>query len=102
MKIEIYNGPLKDLINKTFGVFSKMVQAGDDKTILCTRYELWYEKYFAFETRPSDTWVLSFPKTGTTWTQEMVWCILNDLESKEAEQFFDEKIPLLRMGLSSS
>ncbi|RXG59694.1 hypothetical protein Avbf_13898 [Armadillidium vulgare] len=62
MKIEVYNGQLIDLINKTFDVFSKRVQAGDDKTVLCARYELWYEKYFAFETRSSDAWVLSFPK----------------------------------------
>ncbi|XP_055696596.1 luciferin sulfotransferase-like [Lutzomyia longipalpis] len=32
--------------------------------------------------RSDDVWVLSFPKCGTTWTQEMVWQICNDLNFK--------------------
>ncbi|XP_046383782.1 luciferin sulfotransferase-like isoform X2 [Ischnura elegans] len=37
------------------------------------------------ESRPDDVWVASFPKCGTTWTQEMVWCICNDLNFEHAK-----------------
>ena len=32
--------------------------------------------------------------SGTTWTQEMVWCIMNDLDFDVAkEKSLDERIP---------
>ncbi|XP_063242492.1 luciferin sulfotransferase-like [Bacillus rossius redtenbacheri] len=43
-----------------------------------------------FEARDDDVWVVSFPKCGTTWTQEMVWLLVNDLNYEEAE-----KVPLV-------
>ncbi|KAG8230727.1 hypothetical protein J437_LFUL010829 [Ladona fulva] len=37
-----------------------------------------------FEVRDDDIVVASYPKTGTTWTQEMVWCIGNNLDFEKA------------------
>nr|CAD7448559.1 unnamed protein product [Timema bartmani]CAD7457250.1 unnamed protein product [Timema tahoe] len=42
-----------------------------------------------------DVWVVSFPKTGTTWTQEMVWCIANDLDFQAAKVPLPERFPFL-------
>ncbi|BES99393.1 Sulfotransferase domain [Nesidiocoris tenuis] len=33
-----------------------------------------------FEVRPDDVWLISFPKCGTTWSQELIWLIGNDLD----------------------
>ena len=30
--------------------------------------------------RENDIWVVTFPKCGTTWTQEMVWQIANNVD----------------------
>ncbi|XP_050304334.1 luciferin sulfotransferase-like [Anthonomus grandis grandis] len=43
----------------------------------------------------ADVWIVSFPKTGTTWTQEMVWLLLNDLNYKAAEQNLIKRSPQL-------
>ncbi|XP_073943442.1 sulfotransferase 1B1-like isoform X1 [Choristoneura fumiferana] len=40
----------------------------------------------AMTTRPDDAWVVTFPRSGTTWTQEMVWLIKNDLDYETALQ----------------
>uniref|UniRef100_A0A7G3B0S3 Putative sulfotransferase 4a1-like protein n=1 Tax=Lutzomyia longipalpis TaxID=7200 RepID=A0A7G3B0S3_LUTLO len=37
-----------------------------------------------FAVYPDDTWVVTYPKCGTTWTQEMVWLINNGLDVKAA------------------
>uniref|UniRef100_T1JAZ7 Sulfotransferase domain-containing protein n=1 Tax=Strigamia maritima TaxID=126957 RepID=T1JAZ7_STRMM len=37
-----------------------------------------------FEARPDDIYVISYPKTGTTWAQEMVYVIGNDLDFAKA------------------
>ncbi|XP_003424762.3 luciferin sulfotransferase-like [Nasonia vitripennis] len=47
------------------------------------------------EVRDDDIWVCSFPKTGTTWTQEMVWCIANDLDFDGAKVVLSERFPFL-------
>ncbi|XP_063533540.1 sulfotransferase 1B1-like [Cydia strobilella] len=34
--------------------------------------------------RPDDVWVLTFPRSGTTWTQELVWLVKNNLDYERA------------------
>lgn len=53
------------------------------------------EIYTRFKIRPDDTFVLSFPKSGTTWTQEMVWLIANDCDFTGAKAFLRERFPFL-------
>jgi len=41
-------------------------------------YEKYAEAYRTFEFHPDDVLVCTFPKSGTTWTQEVVWTLRND------------------------
>ncbi|XP_037093832.1 luciferin sulfotransferase-like [Pollicipes pollicipes] len=43
------------------------------------------EDLYNYPLDPSDVWVMSPPKCGTTWTQEMVWLIANDLDYEGAK-----------------
>ncbi|CAG9783944.1 unnamed protein product [Diatraea saccharalis] len=40
---------------------------------------------YNMELKPDDTWVISFPKSGTTWMQELVWLVANDFDYATAE-----------------
>ena len=34
---------------------------------------------FDFDLREDDIWIVTYPKCGTTWTQELVWMLVNDV-----------------------
>lgn len=43
-----------------------------------------------------DVWVVTFPKCGTTWTQEMSWMIGHNLDYKTSlETKLDERFPFI-------
>ena len=47
-----------------------------------------------FECKDDDLWIASFPKCGTTWTQEMVWNIINHLDFKTAQEIpLNSRVP---------
>lgn len=63
--------------------------------VLTPKYKPFADKIKNFKIKTDDTWLISFPKTGTTWTQEMVWLISNDLDFKGAEQDLRKRFPFL-------
>lgn len=50
-----------------------------------------------FKVRETDVIVVGYPRCGTTWTQEMVWLIANDLNFEKAKIFIDERFPNLEV-----
>ncbi|XP_054263239.1 luciferin sulfotransferase-like [Macrosteles quadrilineatus] len=64
-------------------------------TVLPVYYRQFAQDILNLEIREQDVWVCSFPKTGTTWTQEMVWCIANDLDFEGAKVKLPERFPFL-------
>ncbi|XP_052757403.1 luciferin sulfotransferase-like isoform X2 [Galleria mellonella] len=57
-------------------------------------------KIYNMEVRPNDVFVVTFPKSGTTWVQELVWLIGNDLDYKTASnvQLF-QRFPFLEFTM---
>ena len=54
------------------------------------------EKIYNFEVKPDDVWIITYPKCGTTWAQEMLWLILNKVNFEEAKQIKGrERIPYI-------
>ena len=52
----------------------------------------------SFDVRDDDIWISSFPKCGTTWTQEMVWNIVNNVDLEQARSVtLDKRIPFLEL-----
>ncbi|KAF5292702.1 hypothetical protein FQR65_LT11170 [Abscondita terminalis] len=50
------------------------------------------------QVKNSDVFLVGHPKSGTTWAQEMIWLIVNDLDYEGAAAFVDERIPVLEMS----
>ncbi|XP_050392736.1 sulfotransferase 1B1 [Patella vulgata] len=52
------------------------------------------DKIHHFQIREDDVWVLSYPKAGTTWMEEIVYLIMNDLDIVKARsKIIEERIP---------
>lgn len=50
--------------------------------------------------RPDDTWVVTYPRSGTTWTQELVWLLANDMDFQGAKsQSLHFRFPFVDLDL---
>ncbi|KAF5277396.1 hypothetical protein FQA39_LY06209 [Lamprigera yunnana] len=58
------------------------------------------EEISKFNIKDNDIFLLGYPKSGTTWAQEMIWLIANDLNYEGAKVFVDERFPVLELGAS--
>lgn len=72
------------LVNELKGQPDGFVQVGPEKWILPQSYADFADKIYNFEARPDDVFVCTFPRSGTTWTQEMIFLICNDLDYETA------------------
>lgn len=48
------------------------------KFLFVNRFKHYEDELNNFIVKPDDVWVASYPKSGTTWWQEMVWLICNN------------------------
>ena len=43
------------------------------------------EQIYNFQLREDDIWIVTYPKCGTTWTQELVWTLINDVDQEKGK-----------------
>eukprot|EP00091_Calanus_sinicus_P011180 TRINITY_DN25397_c0_g1_i1.p1 TRINITY_DN25397_c0_g1~~TRINITY_DN25397_c0_g1_i1.p1 ORF type:complete len:318 (-),score=121.60 TRINITY_DN25397_c0_g1_i1:101-1030(-) len=62
-----------------------------------------FKRIYNMEVTEKDIWVVTYPRSGTTWTQEMVWNIVNNLDFERAKKTdIDEKFFFLDMDCLKS
>jgi len=74
-----------------------LVRGDPGGLILCKKYADNAEKYFNFPLRSEDVWVITYPKCGTTWTQEMVWMIAHDCDTEAAKESLITRSPFIEL-----
>lgn len=76
------------------------VQVGEKKWFFPYRFTEQGEGFFNFKAKSSDTWVISYPRSGTTWTQELVWLLSNNLDYETAGKItLAERFPFLEFSM---
>ena len=55
------------------------------------------EKLYNFGLRADDIWIVSHPKCGTTWTQELVWMLLNDVSMEKGNVPIAKRSPWIEV-----
>ncbi|XP_014257095.1 estrogen sulfotransferase-like [Cimex lectularius] len=105
--VEDLNDPLADYIREHR--VPGLMPVGDIRVfpsgvVMPREFTNYVERVKNFTVRPDDVWVISYPKCGTTWTQEMVWLIGNDLDYESAKnKLLLQRFPFLEaVGIISS
>ena len=59
-------------------------------------FQKFQHRFKNWKVREDDIYVLTFPKNGTTWTQELVWLLQNDCDFEQAKTItLDKRFPFM-------
>jgi len=75
----------KEKLNELWGETSSQrdsIISTPHNIVMPKTYEAIAEKIQNFKVREDDIWIITYPKCGTTWTQEIVWHIMNDVNKE--------------------
>ncbi|XP_045611813.2 sulfotransferase 1B1 [Procambarus clarkii] len=75
----------EELKAKFQGLSSGLVKVGEAEHLLPPHCTSLLPKYHNFSFREDDVVVMTFPRSGTTWTQEIVWVMRNGLDFHTAK-----------------
>nr|CAD7434031.1 unnamed protein product [Timema monikensis] len=87
------------LLDDFTGERTGFVQVGQQKWFLPSKYEHQAVGYHNMTLRSDDIWVVTFPRSGTTWTQELLWLLNNDFDYDTARRVnLVERFPFLEFS----
>ncbi|XP_037025040.1 luciferin sulfotransferase-like [Bradysia coprophila] len=79
------------------GSFSAKNQLNNPECVLAARFQQYLPYIFNYDVRSDDIWIVTYPRSGTTWTQEMVWLINNGYDYQKAQNIpLTHRSPTLR------
>ncbi|XP_046737702.1 luciferin sulfotransferase-like [Diprion similis] len=100
IQIERFDDELEDLIKKVYNnPFRSFVKMNG--VTMSETHKKFSDAIENFQVRDDDVWVCSIPKSGTTWTQEMVWCIANDLDYERGKISLTDRFPYFDLSARS-
>ncbi|KAF4518308.1 hypothetical protein B566_EDAN005877 [Ephemera danica] len=87
-----------DRLESLFGMKDGgLIEVNPGRVLMPPRFKEVAQRIVDLEVRPDDVWLISYPRTGSTWTQEMVWCIGNDLDFERAQLLQQVRAPVLEL-----
>nr|CAD7457251.1 unnamed protein product [Timema tahoe] len=90
-------GDVASKLDTLFGVEGSLVEVNPGRVLMPPQYQEIGDRILNLPVRPDDVWLVSYPRTGSTWAQEMVWLIGNDLDFEGAKQLQQIRTPLLEL-----
>ncbi|KAJ8914570.1 hypothetical protein NQ315_010034 [Exocentrus adspersus] len=89
-------GKYADIYEKGIGVKDLMYKVTPGNYVCSFLYKDMVQKVLDFPVRSDDVWMVSFARTGSTWCQEMIWLIGNNLDLDTARNTLQQfRAPLL-------
>ncbi|XP_075154611.1 sulfotransferase 4 [Haematobia irritans] len=89
-----------ELLQYFQGERTGFVQVGPEKYFFPYKYKMEAEKFHNFKARKDDVWIVTFPRSGTTWTQELVWLVANKFDFDTARRIpLTQRFPFFEFSL---
>lgn len=88
------------LLNHFKGEKSGFCQVGPDKWLLPISYSKYADIFYNMEIKENDVFVVTFPRVGTTLSQELIWMVNNNLDfEKSADKPLFERFPFIDLDI---
>ncbi|XP_017122493.1 luciferin sulfotransferase [Drosophila elegans] len=90
-----------DIVRRTNAVFPAQncfVEVLPDRLIIPRKYVELGDSIRSLPVFQDDVWMVSYPRTGSTWAQEMVWLLGHQLDYVAAEQDLRLRSPLIELS----
>ncbi|XP_014486777.1 PREDICTED: sulfotransferase family cytosolic 1B member 1-like [Dinoponera quadriceps] len=85
----------KEKLDEMYGVNPAFLRVQPSRCLLPPQFVFYAQKIRDLKVYEDDVWMVSFPRTGSHWMQEMVWCIGNEFDYEKSRTHFLERCPLL-------
>ncbi|KAK7076217.1 Sulfotransferase (sult) [Halocaridina rubra] len=74
-----------------------MVRFQPGRWLFPSSFTRFADKIYNFKVKPNDVYIVTWPKCGTTWTQEIVWTMRNNpnLDNPLAKAPVNARVPFL-------
>ena len=64
----------------------RYIRTSPGDQVLASTFENFKDQFHQFQLRPEDIFVFGWPKNGSVWLAEMVWCLRNGCNVEKAKQ----------------
>ncbi|CAK1545181.1 unnamed protein product [Leptosia nina] len=82
------------------GELGGFIRVGPKGYIATHRFKEMAADIYNMEIRSSDVYVVTYARSGTTWTQELVWMVANNLDYEKAKSLtLTERFPFLEFSM---
>ncbi|XP_071625542.1 luciferin sulfotransferase-like [Temnothorax longispinosus] len=82
-------------LDEVFGVKPSFVKVQPSHCLLPPKIIFYAQKIRDMPVYEDDIWMISFPRTGSHWAQEMTWCIGHDFDYEKARTLILKRSPTL-------
>jgi len=88
-----YQGRQRAFLEKHLPIYRDLVYLQPQGACVTGTYRDYHRQYQDFVCRETDVWVASFPKSGTTWSTELAWCVLHGKDHTDVTKPLPTRAP---------
>ncbi|XP_059481982.1 luciferin sulfotransferase-like [Neocloeon triangulifer] len=98
LKFNKLDGPLGQKVDDLFGDDLPLLEVEPGNILVPPKFQNFADRLLNMKVRPDDVWLVAYPRTGSSWMQEMVWCIGNNLNFQRAAKFLCLRAPVFELS----